>query len=113
MLPEGEDPDSLIRSGGRAAFADELERALPLSRFFVSALAGGRTPATAEDRAALIAEARPLLMSMAPGAMRLQLLRDLAGGEDAPNRSKRCSDCAVVGRAVQLRWAPRHIEVDV
>jgi DNA primase len=115
MLPEGEDPDSLIRSGGHAAFADEIERALPLSRFFVRALTGGRTPATAEDRAALISEARPLLMSMAPGAMRLQLLRDLAEAAKTPAESLETLfglRRGRPGRPAPLERRTRHIEVD-
>jgi DNA primase len=87
LLPEGEDPDSLIRSGGRAAFDNELARAMPLSQFFVRALAGGRSPNSAEDRAALTAEAKPLLLSMAPGAMRLQLLRELGDVARTPVES--------------------------
>lgn len=78
LLPEGEDPDSLIKAHGKQAFEAELANALPLSQFFVRALAGGGSLATAEDRAALAAAARPLLLSMAPGAMRAQLLRELA-----------------------------------
>ena len=33
LLPTGEDPDSLIRTSGAAAFASRLEKALPLSQF--------------------------------------------------------------------------------
>jgi DNA primase len=77
LLPDGEDPDSLIKARGRGAFETELSHALPLSQFFVRALAGGKL-ATAEDRSALVASAKPLLLSMAPGAMRAQLLRELA-----------------------------------
>jgi len=83
LLPESEDPDSLIKSRGKQAFEAELEHALPLSRFFVRALAGASLD-TAEDRAALVASARPLLLSMAPGAMRAQLLRELAEAARMP-----------------------------
>jgi DNA primase len=83
LLPDGEDPDSLIKARGRVAFETELSHALPLSQFFVRALAGGKL-ATAEDRAALVASAKPLLLSMAPGAMRGQLLRELATAARTP-----------------------------
>ncbi len=83
-LPEGEDPDSLIASHGSAAFEAALAGALPLSVFFVRSLSDGHPPASAEDRAALLGEAKPLLLSMAPGAMRLQLLRDLADAARTP-----------------------------
>jgi len=78
LLPQGEDPDSLIRAQGATAFEDELARALPLSRWFAQSLGEGRSLDQAEDRAALLAEAQPLLESMAPGALRLQLTRELA-----------------------------------
>jgi DNA primase len=84
LLPQGEDPDSLIKLRGRTAFETELVQALPLSRYFVHALTEGRPPQSAEDRAALVAAAKPLLLSMAPGAMRLQLLRELAEASRTP-----------------------------
>jgi DNA primase len=78
LLPQGEDPDSLIKAHGAGAFEDELRRALPLSRWFSRSLADGRDLEQAEDRAALLAEAQPLLDSMVPSALRLQLTRELA-----------------------------------
>ncbi|HYM48092.1 MAG TPA: toprim domain-containing protein, partial [Burkholderiaceae bacterium] len=87
LLPEGEDPDSLIGTQGSAAFEAALAYALPLSEFFIRTLAAttdGRLPASAEERAALLGEAKPLLLSMAPGAMRLQLLRELAEATRTP-----------------------------
>ena len=84
LLPEGEDPDSLVQKGGANAFEAELARALPLSRFFIESLAAGRSLASPEDRAAIVAEARPLLLSMPPGALRLQLLRELADAARTP-----------------------------
>jgi len=85
--------DILFLYGARCSFlpgdrpGGELARAMPLSHFFIRALTGGRSPGTAEDRAALIAEAKPLLVSMAPGAMRLQLLRELADAARTPVES--------------------------
>jgi DNA primase len=78
-LPEGQDPDSVIGNGGAAAFDSALSEALPLSEFFIRTLTRtAQRPASAEDRAALLGAAKPLLLSMPPGAMRLQLLRELA-----------------------------------
>jgi DNA primase len=78
LLPEGEDPDSLVKSHGAEAFATELDRALPLSRWFIRSLSEGKDLATAEGRAALLAESRPLVSSMPAGALRMQLLNELA-----------------------------------
>jgi DNA primase len=77
LLPDGEDPDSLVRARGRPAFEELLAQAMPLSRFFVRAVGSGGTD-SAEDRAAMVAAAKPLLLSMAPGALRSQLLSELA-----------------------------------
>ena len=79
LLPEGEDPDSLIKRGGPDAFREELAQALPLSRFFLRTLAQGRTLDAPEDRASLLADARPLLQTMPANALRLQLTQELAG----------------------------------
>jgi DNA primase len=78
LLPDGEDPDSLVRSHGADAFAAELGRALPLSRWFIRSLSEGKDLGTAEGRAALLGEARPLVSSMPAGALRMQLLNELA-----------------------------------
>jgi DNA primase len=78
LLPDGEDPDSLVKSHGAAAFDAELGRALPLSRWFIRSLAEGKDLGTAEGRAALLAEAKPLASAMPAGALRLQLLHELA-----------------------------------
>lgn len=83
LLPEGEDPDSLVRAHGAAAFEDELARTLPLSRFFLRTLAEGRDLAVAEDRVAMRAEAKPLLATMSAGALRDQLVRELAAATGA------------------------------
>jgi DNA primase len=115
LLPEGEDPDSIVRRGGAAAFERELAAARPLSRFFIETLATGRSLASPEDRAAMIAEARPLLLAMPPGALRLQLLRELAEAARLPlddleglyglNRGRPSRPPA------QVRRTP-HVEVD-
>jgi DNA primase len=78
LLPQGEDPDSLVRNHGAEAFAAELTRALPLSRWFIRSLSEGKDLDTAEGRAALLAEAKPLVASMAAGALRLQMVQELA-----------------------------------
>ncbi len=53
MLPRGEDPDSLIKSGGADAMARVIESALPLSEVLWRMETGGRLPKTPEQRAAI------------------------------------------------------------
>jgi DNA primase len=78
LLPQGEDPDSLIRTFGAAAFETELGRALSLSQWFLKSLCEDIDVSQPEGRAAATAAARPLLESMPAGALRMQLLRALA-----------------------------------
>ena len=57
-LPEGQDPDDLIKAQGRAAFADVIDRARSLSDVVWSLETGGMVPETPEARAALEARLR-------------------------------------------------------
>jgi DNA primase len=57
-LPEGLDPDDLIKAQGRGAFADVLNRARSLSDVIWSLETGGLVPETPEARAALQARLR-------------------------------------------------------
>jgi DNA primase len=66
FLPEGEDPDSYIRTHGQAAFLKLLDAdTLPLSAFLVRELSRDRKLDTQEGRAALFKEAKPLLEKIA------------------------------------------------
>ena len=78
LLPQGEDPDSLIRNFGAAVFETEVGRALSLSQWFLASLSEALDTSQPEGRAAVTAAARPLLESMPAGAMRMQLVRALA-----------------------------------
>ncbi|HJO96805.1 MAG: DNA primase [Rhodospirillales bacterium] len=53
ILPEGEDPDSLIEGAGRDALARTLAAAMPLSDALWRLETGGRSIETPEERAAL------------------------------------------------------------
>ncbi len=57
-LPEGQDPDDLIKAAGRGAFAEVIERARALSEVIWSLETGGIVPETPEARAALEARLR-------------------------------------------------------
>src|SRR5690606_14327174 len=54
FLPEGEDPDSLVRKQGKAAFQHRLQEAMPLSEFLFEAAGEGLSLATAEGRSRLM-----------------------------------------------------------
>ncbi len=79
FLPEGEDPDSYIRTHGHDAFLHLLDTdTLPLSAFLVRELAHGRKLDSQEGRAALIKDARPLLEKIAAPLLAGLIQRQIA-----------------------------------
>ena len=78
FLPEKEDPDSLVGKEGRAAFEARYATALPLSEYLVAHLLEDIDIAHADGKARFVAEARPLLERVPPGAYRELLLDRLA-----------------------------------
>ena len=78
FLPAEHDPDSFIRAHGAEAFATYITQATPLSRFLVEAASEGCDLNTAEGRAHLSSNAKPLWMQLPEGALKLQLLSEMA-----------------------------------
>ena len=78
FLPAEHDPDSFIRANGAVAFATYITQATPLSRFLVEAASEGCDLNTAEGRAHLSSNAKPLWMQLPEGALKLQLLSEMA-----------------------------------
>lgn len=78
FLPAEHDPDSYVRQFGAEAFKEEIDRALPLSQLFIRELTTRCDLTTAEGRARLRTEAKPLLQALPFGALRAQLIRELA-----------------------------------
>lgn len=70
FLPEGEDPDSIVRSEGALGFQRRLDRATPLSTFFFDELEQGVNLATLDGKARLAERARPHLAAIPEGAFR-------------------------------------------
>ncbi len=78
FLPAEHDPDSYIREHGNEAFERMVHEATPLSQFLIAQVTEGQDLGTAEGRARVQFDARPLLQAMPPSALRLQLLRQFA-----------------------------------
>jgi len=78
FLPEGEDPDSLIRKEGLEAFIDRIGSAIPFSTFFFDYLRDGVDTSSEDGRARLVALAKPLLAKMPSGVFRDMLEEKLA-----------------------------------
>ncbi len=70
FLPEGEDPDSLIRKEGRRAFEKRLRHATPLSDYFFDELTRQVDSRSLDGRARLADRARPLLAQLPGGTFR-------------------------------------------
>ncbi len=84
FLPEGEDPDSLLRSRGADTMARLLDEAQPLSTFFFDHLAEALDMKSIDGRARLVALAEPYLEKLPAGAfadmMREELVRRTGHG---------------------------------
>ena len=78
FLPEGEDPDSLVKKSGAPAFEEMLKKALPLSSYLIEALSQGLDLAVLEDRNAFIEEASPLVRKTKSPLLRDGLIERLS-----------------------------------
>jgi len=82
FLPEGEDPDTLIRRTGRDQFEQQLSAAAPLSDFLFDQLTAQVDMSSLDGRARLATLAKPLLDKVPTGVFRDMLgtrLADLVG----------------------------------
>ncbi len=78
FLPTEHDPDSYVREHGTSQFEQLVQDATPLSQFLLNEVTEGKDLGTAEGRARAQFDAKPLIQSMPPSGLRLQLLRQLA-----------------------------------
>ena len=78
FLPDGHDPDSYIRELGQDAFARCIDEAVPLSRFLIDAAREDCDLGSAEGRARMASHARPLWALLPDGALKRQLLAEIA-----------------------------------
>ncbi len=78
FLPAEHDPDSYVREFGTDGFEQCVQQAVPLSRQLISISQDGCDMTSAEGRARFLAMARPLWSALPDGALKRQLLGDLA-----------------------------------
>lgn len=78
FLPAEHDPDSFIRAHGQESFAAYVAKAVPLSKFLLEAAGEGCDLDTAEGRAHMASNARPLWSALPEGALKPQLLAEIA-----------------------------------
>jgi DNA primase len=77
FLPEGEDPDTLVRKEGTDGFEARLKNATPLSEYFYAYLSHDVNVATLDGRARLAEHAKPLLAKLPDGAFRDLMFAEL------------------------------------
>jgi DNA primase len=70
FLPDGEDPDSIVRKEGTAGFEQRLKEATPLGEFFFAELRKDVNVQSLDGRARVAERARPLLAQIPDGAFR-------------------------------------------
>ncbi len=78
LLPQGHDPDSLVREDGLSKFQERIGSAQVLSDYFFEYLTSGLRLSTVEGCAQLLAAAKPLLEKIPAGFFRDMMLGHLA-----------------------------------
>ena len=82
FLPEGEDPDTIVRKEGAEGFDARLREAMPLSEFFFQELAKDVNLGNLDGKARLAERCKPLLAQIPDGAfgdLMQQRLTELTG----------------------------------
>ena len=77
FLPDGEDPDSLVREEGQAGFERRMEDATPFSTYFFEELSRMVDLGSIDGRAQLVDQARPLLKKLPQGVFRHMMATQL------------------------------------
>lgn len=77
FLPDGEDPDTLVRKEGKEAFEARMEQAMPLSAFLFNSLMPQVDLSTPDGRARLSTLALPLISQVPGETLRIYLRQEL------------------------------------
>jgi DNA primase len=73
-----QDPDEFVREHGREAFVQQTQNAARLSDFLIRKLMQESNTRTAEGRAKLVSEAKPLLQKISAPVLRVQITKEIA-----------------------------------
>ena len=87
FLPDGEDPDTIVKSEGADGFEQRIARAMTLSDYFFDELSKGVRLDTLEGKARLAESVKPYLAKMPDGAFRdlmAERLQSITGVGTAP-----------------------------
>lgn len=78
FLPDGEDPDTLIRKEGKEGFEQRMHAATPLSTFFFQAISAQCDLSSIDGRARFINQATEHLKQLPPGTFQQMMFDELA-----------------------------------
>jgi DNA primase len=78
FLPEGEDPDTLVRKEGQDRFEERIARSIPFSIFFYEVLTRQADISGMEGRARLVELAKPGLSKLPDGVLKHMMMIKLA-----------------------------------
>ena len=111
FLPDGEDPDTMVRKEGAEGFRARFNEGVPLSRYFFDELSKQADLSSIDGRARLVEKARPMLETIPEGAFLELMQSELSRMTGVANRpltpsSKRAGDPAANGFA-NADLAPR------
>jgi DNA primase len=119
FLPEGEDPDSMVRQQGAEGFSAQLDGAQALSEFFFDHFTEAVDMASIDGRAKLVELAKPLMDRIPPGVfhdMMLGRLESLAqhrisshGGGITGQRKPAAAAGKPVQKRTPMRMALAHL----
>jgi DNA primase len=70
FLPDGEDPDSMVRKHGQDVFAEKISQAAPLSEFFFDHFTSELDLSSLDGRARLVEQTQPYIESIPEGVFR-------------------------------------------
>ena len=80
FLPDGEDPDSMVRKTGKTAFETNIYNSMPLAEFMYETLLNKADIRRLDGRARLVDIAKPLVLRLKDSAFRTLLLERIATG---------------------------------
>ena len=78
FLPDGEDPDSLVRKEGKHEFESRIVNSIPFSKFFFENLSKQADLSNIDGRSRLAEMARPLIQKIPQGIFREMMISRLA-----------------------------------
>lgn len=107
FLPDGEDPDSMVRQHGKEVFARQIETARPLSEFFFEHFTSEINLGSLDGRARLVEQTQPFIETIPAGIFKDMLVARLETLAQHRLYTQPATATALRGKPVQKRTAMR------